>query len=206
MFKKVVLSSLLSVTMALSMAVPAGAEVSDRITRQDCKKFCKYTQNQEKQSIKKIKVQKKERNRSFRHVCELNKERYDELKKFIEKANFEEKEEYLKNLYSFYLAQEYGNLEAIDKNIRDQEHYTRALWQKYQEACPEVSCKGVYGNVTCASNISKAWNDFLQDYSIKEVMALIVGSTLGVGVGAVAAGGAEIVIELLQALGQYLKQ
>lgn len=85
----------------------------------------------------------------LRHVCELNKEQFDELKKFIEKANFEEKEEYLKNLYSFYLAQEYGNLEALDKNIKDQENNTRNVWRIYQEACPEVSCKGVYGNVTC---------------------------------------------------------
>lgn len=128
----------------------------------------------------------------LRHVCELNKEQFDELKKFIEKANFEEKEEYLKNLYSFYLAQEYGNLEALDKNIKDQENNTRNVWRIYQEACPEVSCKGVYGNVTCASNISKAWNDFLQDYSIKEVMKLIGGAMAGVAIWPLALGIAEL--------------
>lgn len=94
--------------------------------------------------------------------------------KFIRKTNFKDKKEELEALYGFYLTQENENFELLEKSIEAQENCTRALWQKYEESCPEVDCQGVYGGVNNShilSYILKVSGEFILEI-LSHVVAL----------------------------------
>lgn len=88
----------------------------------------------------------------YKHECELGKEQFGELMKFVGKTNFKEKKEELEAFYSFYADPGDKNIDLLKKSIEAQKNCTRALWQKYEESCPDVDCTGLYGGVNNSQN------------------------------------------------------
>lgn len=150
MFKKKILASLLLVTMVFAMGVQASAVEKERkriFKTEDCRKICKLMKAEEKNSIKEIAKMKNKQTEISEHFGYVIRNFIYKFGPSFENPNYDEKREYIENLYDFYLGIDLKKDKKLKEDIAKQKNFTQALWKEYQEVCPQVDCHGVYGGV-----------------------------------------------------------
>ncbi len=152
MFKKVVLSGLLSVAMVFSVSVTAGAEGNNDIKL--CKQACWIMKNYEKQNMNEIEKVEEKKNSAIKRKYELEKEYFDELIKLSGKPNFDKNKENVdfRHKLSVSVAGEDNKINLYNAVVKLIENATRNSWENFHEICPATFCEGSkYGKENSSS-------------------------------------------------------
>ncbi len=141
MFKKVVLSSLLSVSMLFSIGVPAGAEMAD-VDEVVCKRICEITQKNEDMYRKNtVKLEEAINTTEALKFAEL-RNYYSYLSDSFRKNKFNEKENHIKNAIKDYdLAVKDKAIECYNKEIDVIKNTIRLIIGEFYKNCPNFYCE-----------------------------------------------------------------
>lgn len=141
MFKKVVLSGLLSVSMLFSIGVPAGAEMAD-VDEVVCKRICEITQKNEDMYRKNtVKLEEAINTTEALKFAEL-RNYYSYLSDSFRKNKFNEKENHIKNAIKDYdLAVKDKAIECYNKEIDVIKNTIRLIIGEFYKNCPNFYCE-----------------------------------------------------------------
>ncbi len=138
MFKKVVLSSLLSVSMVFSIGVPVGAEVDEVI----CKRVCEITQKNEDEYRKNIAKLEKEINATKALKFAVLRDYYKHLSSSFYKNKFNEKENNVNNAIKNHdLAMKDKSIECYNNEIDVIRNTILLIIEEFYKNCPNFYCK-----------------------------------------------------------------
>lgn len=160
MLKKVVLSSLLSVSMVFSISVPVGAERNNDI--KTCKQACWLMKNYEKQNMNKIKKLEEEKNSIANAKDEVKKEYLRKLIEILGNPNFDKNEKDAYLWLEISLSIEDNKINLYNDMVELTENATRDNWKNFHKVCPTTFCKG--SKYDEENNSSVAQNNFSLAY------------------------------------------